>query len=95
VSVTSYKKDPGEELDYVIDWSDWLDTENSEEIFSSSFNVEAGLTKDSQDSTTTTSIVWLSGGSAGEEYRVECTIVTNNSPARTGVRSFAIVCEDR
>ena len=93
MSVTSYKKDPGEELDYIIDWSDWLET--GEEIFSSSFSVDTGIAKDSEDNTATTSTVWLSGGTTDTSYRVECTIVTNNSPARTAVRSFTIVCEDR
>lgn len=93
MSLTSYKKDPGEELDYVIDWSDYLQT--SEVINTSSHSVPAGLTKDTESDTDTTTTVWLSGGTAGETYRVECTIVTNSSPARTAVRSFTIVCEDR
>jgi len=38
---------------------------------------------------------WLSGGTAGTKYRVNCEIVTNSSPARTEQRSIMIKVVER
>lgn len=91
MATTSFAKDPGENLDYGIDWSDWLAA--GETISTSVWTVAAGLTKGSDSNTTTTTTVWLSGGTAGTTYRVENAVTTNAS--RTGVRSFLIVVQDR
>jgi len=87
------KKDPEAVKDYQIDWSDsgngWL---GSDTISSSLFTVGAGLTIDSQSNTTTTATVWLSGGTAGQKYKVNCHIVT--AAGREDDRSFDILVED-
>ena len=74
-------KDPGEILEYLINWSGELTT--GETISTSAFTVPTGITKDSESNTTTTSTVWLSGGTAGREYIVTCTVTTSSTPART------------
>jgi len=91
MATTSFKKDPGETLDYRIDWSDWLG--DGETISTSTWTAEAGITKGADSKTDTTTTVWLSGGTAGSTYRIEDTVTTNGS--RTGVRSFLIVVQDR
>jgi len=85
---TTFKKTPEAVLDYKHDWSDWLDT--GEGITSSTWQVESGLTKDSDTNDTDSATIWLSGGSIGRNYRVTNTIVTDAATPRTESRSFFV-----
>jgi hypothetical protein len=89
--VTQFSKDPSASLDYVNDWTSWLAT--GETISTSTWTVPTGITKDSDSKTSTTTTIWLSGGTAGTVYTVANLIVT--SASRTDERSFRILCEDR
>ena len=84
----TYVKDPQAELDYKFDWapltneapgavSDWL--ASGETIESYTLTIAGGITNvsDSRTDSNTSVTVWLSGGSAGREYRVTCHIVTS------------------
>ena len=88
-----YTKDPSAVIDYQQDWSDWLAA--GETITTSSWAVTpttlSPLAVDSDTETTTAATVWLSGGLAGQVYRVTNTIVT--SAARTEQRSIVIRVE--
>ena len=77
MSSPTYVKDPGAVLDYGFDWSEkgWLAT--GESISESSWTVPEGLTKDSDTNDDTTTTVWLSGGTAGENYEVVNHILTS------------------
>lgn len=95
-----FTKDPGAVLDYLWDWAartnggmleDWLGA--GETIQAATVTVPAGITQDSQSNTATTVTVWLSGGKAGQDYRVACRIVT--SAGRTDERSITIRCRER
>jgi len=85
-------KDPDSVLDYTFDWEAWLalisDTIASEEVV-----VETGITCDSSTISVDTVIVWISGGTAGETYRVTCRIVTTGG--RTDDRSIFIKVKER
>ena len=81
----SFRKGPDEVLDYAGDWSDWL---GSDTIVTSTWTVPTGLTKDSDTATTTTTTVWLSGGTLGEQYDVEACIET--AGGRTACRTIRI-----
>jgi hypothetical protein len=65
----TFEKDPDAILDYVVDWSSWLDGDT---ISSSDWIVPAepagppAVDSDAFSATTTT--VWLSGGTDGETY---------------------------
>lgn len=96
-------KDPEAVLDYKFDWraltngsgkSDWL---ASGETITAGYTITAatGITADSDSRTdTNTSVtVWLSGGTAGETYTLECKIVT--SASRTDERTMTIVVLER
>ena len=85
-----FYKDSDAVLDFSVDWSAWL---SSETISTSSFTVEAGLTKDSESNDTTSATVWLSGGVSGTSYTVTNTITT--SAGRTDERSLTINVIDR
>lgn len=85
------EKDPDAILDYPMDWSSWLET--GETLVTSSWLVDNGLTKDSENNTTTASVVWLSGGVAGQTYLVTNRITT--SLGRQEDRSFRIKVQNR
>ena len=97
-----FRKDPDSVLDYVFDWKalangrgdrDWL--ESGETISTRTVTVDSGITKDSDSITdTNTSVtVWLSGGTAGQNYKVVCRIVTTAS--RTDERTMIIQVRER
>lgn len=86
-----FEKDVDAVLDYGFDWSDWLAT--GETISTSTWTVESGITKDSDSKTSTITSIWLSGGTAGERYRISNLIVT--SASRTDERSFIVVVAER
>jgi len=99
---TSFTKDPEAVLDYTFDWkplthgvpgatSDWLAT--GETISSYTVTVPTGITKDSDSQADGVVTYWLSGGTAGTTYRVECKIVTN--AGRTDERSTWIKVSER
>lgn len=87
----SYIKDPNAVLDYGFDWSSWLAT--GETISTSTWVVPTGITKDSDSKTTTTTTIWLSGGTDGENYDVVNRIVT--SAGRTDDRAITIKVRNR
>jgi len=95
----TFIKDPDAVLDYKFDWkaltngadgatSDWL--ASGETISSYTITASAGITvdSDSQTDTNTSVTVWLSGGTAGNDYTVACKIVT--SVGRTDERTITI-----
>lgn len=84
-------KDPNAVLDYGHDWAGWLS--DGETITASTWTVDAGLTKNSDTHDTTTTTVWLSGGTAGTTYRATNRITT--SGGRTDDRTMRIDVRDR
>lgn len=78
-------KDPAEVLDYTIDWTDLL---AGDTISTSTFTVDAGLTKDAESNSTTSATVTVSGGTAGQNYVVRNVIVT--AASKTRARSFLV-----
>jgi hypothetical protein len=85
-----YTKDPNAKLDYRIDWSAWLETDT---IVTSTWAVPDGLTKVSDSHTTTTSTVWLSGGTLEASYTVVNHIVT--AAGRENDHSFFILIQNK
>lgn len=69
-----FTKDPDALLDYQVDWSAWL--VDGDTIASSTWEVQSGLTLETDASSTTTATAWLSGGTAGATYRVTNRITT-------------------
>jgi hypothetical protein len=66
-------KDPDEVLDYSLNWSPRLD---SDTIATSTWVVPAGITKNSDTNTTTTTTIWLSSGVASTTYDILNRITT-------------------
>lgn len=75
-----FLKEPTEVLDYRIDWSDWLDGLT---IASSTWIVPAGITSEDETNTSTISLIRLSGGTWGETYELQNTIVASDDESET------------
>lgn len=88
-----YLKDPQAILDYGFDWEElnWL--EAGESIVTSTWSVPSGITKESDTHNDTTTTIWLSGGTANNDYIVVNHIVT--SAGREDDRSHIIRVRDR
>lgn len=86
-----YLKDPDDVLDYPFDWADWLAV--GESIVTSVFIVSAGINMDSSSFNSTSSAVWLSGGTASTPYTVTNRITTSQS--RTVDRSITVRVQQR
>lgn len=84
-------KDPSAVLDYVFDWNEWLAT--GETITDHTITADTGITVDSSTESGGKVTVWLSGGTAGENYKVACLITT--SAGRTDERTIWIKVTNR
>jgi hypothetical protein len=84
-------KDPSAVLDYVFDWTEWLAT--GETITDHTITADTGITVDSSTESDGKVIVWLSGGTAGINYKVACLITT--SAGRTDERTIWIKVVER
>ena len=92
-------KDPSAVLDYAFDWKEWLatgetiavDSETGEKLIT--ITADTGIAVDSSTEDAGKVTVWLSGGTAGINYRVACLITT--SAGRTDERTIWIKVTDR
>ncbi len=94
----TYLKDPDAKLDYGFDWKapsedggPWL--ANGETIVTSTWNVPIGITKESDSADDTETVIWLSGGVVGIEYKITNQIVTN--AGRKDNRTMKIQVKER
>lgn len=86
-----FTADPDSVLDYSVDWTAWL--AEGETITSYTFTADTGLTVVSDSEADGVVTVWLTGGTAGRRYKVECQVTTDQD--RTDERSFFLKVVDR
>ena len=91
LTLQSPLKDPSAVLDYVFDWTEWLAT--GETITDHTITADTGITVDSSTELDGKVTVWLSGGTAGINYKVACLITT--SAGRTDERTIWIKVVER
>ena len=92
-------KDPSAVLDYVFDWTEWLatgetiavDSETGEKLIT--ITADTGIAVDSSTEDAGKVTVWLSGGTAGINYKVACLITT--TAGRTDERTIWIKVVER
>lgn len=89
-------KDPVSTLDYQFDWTPWL--EDGEIITAFNLTVTTGITLGTGALAPVQAngkiTYWLSGGTAGSSYTVQCTIETNIA-GRIDNRKMIIKVRDR
>ena len=91
MSFTVYERDANSVLDFMWDWSAWLQV--SEVISSHTINSPVGITIDSSSHTNTTVTAWVSGGTTGTAYDVTCRITTNQG--RTEDRTIRLMTKEK
>ena len=84
-------KDTDEVLDYHINWTARL-TAESDSISTSEWELDEGITKDSDAETSYTTTIWISGGTTGETYSITNRITT--AVGRTYDYTGTILIED-
>lgn len=77
VSIVFYKSAAATNVDFLIDWEDWLAT--GEAIQTATWTLPSGLTQGSSGQVVdgTTTAIFLDGGTKGQAYEVACQIVTD------------------
>lgn len=91
------RKDPSAQLLYEFDWTDWL---GAASIATSTFTItgpDSALTKDNPTivSGSKKTSVRVLGGTAGKTYKLNCNIVTNETPTQTDDRSVNIAVREQ
>lgn len=93
MALKKFIKDPNAKLDYTIDWSAWLESNNDTISAATVPNPPSGLTVvDPVQHTSTLSTVWLEGGTAGSSYDVTVHITTTGG--RQDDRTITITCKE-
>lgn len=86
-----FYKDPDAVLDYSQDWAAWLI--DGDTITASTWDVDDGLTKDSDTHDATGCTVWLSGGTVGTIYRLTNRVTT--AAGRVDDRTIRVKVQQR
>lgn len=73
-----YQKQPGETLDYDVDFGDWLDG-RTDVIESFNINVPSDLTLFASRRTDNVIKVVIGGGISGQKYKVTVSVTTDTS----------------
>lgn len=94
--MADFIKDPQAVLDYKVDWAapaakggPFL--QDGETIATSTWTVQAGITKGSDTKDSTSATVWVSGGTADTEYALTNTVTT--SLGRTDKRTITLLVQ--
>lgn len=82
-----YYKDPSARKDYPVDFTDWLDP-IPDTIASVLWTVPSGITNYSESFTTKIATIWLTGGTLGTTYAINCRITTTGG--RIEEQSFVV-----
>lgn len=85
-----YTKDPDDRIDVSFNWVGFLDGDT---IDTSTFLLPDGLTEFDSSNTTLRTTVWVSGGSAGNLYRVTNRIVTDGGRTKD-MTKYVLVVEE-
>lgn len=89
--MSTFVKDPNAVLDFSCDWSGWL--QDGETITGSEWFPDDGITMGATSFAGGRTVVWLSGGTAGQRYAVTNRITT--SAGRVDDRTLRITVRER
>jgi hypothetical protein len=89
---SSFTKDPDATLDYLVDWSELLDSV-SDYIVSAAVSADTGITVYLQTFTSSRHTIWLQGGTVGNRYRARSKIWTQ--AGRIDERTITVLVRER
>lgn len=87
-----FTKDPVSVLNYKFDWSKWLESDG-DTLSSTTITADSGITVDKQSLASTSVTVWLSGGTVGKRYTIDCAITT--AAGLKSSRKMSVLIVDR
>ena len=101
--LTFPNKDVEEELEYGLNFSDWVSIGDDLQsagtsVVQDGVSVPGGLSDLTVDSVTVVAnivVAWLSAGTLGEKYILKFLAVDNNNPVRTVVRRASIKISEK
>lgn len=71
-------KDPSDKADFTLNWSEELKVMgDNDTILQTVWTVPQGLVLESQNQANGETSVWLSGGTAGQDYMIACRVTTS------------------
>ena len=83
------EKGVDEQKDYSIDFTPELETDETIAVLE--VTATSGITVDTYSESAGIVIIWLSGGTGGEEYIITCTVETSEgSPGRDYTKSIKV-----
>jgi hypothetical protein len=91
VSIPKYTKQPGDKLDYDIDFNEWLSSGDS--LASVNVTADTGITIVNSTIVVSMVKVWLSGGNDGETYKITVKVTTDEG--RIKEQEFRIKVKER
>lgn len=87
----TFEQDPGERYDYMIDARRWLELD---QLAGVAWLPDDGILLENGGFSPGQAVAWLSGGSAGEAYRVACTLTTLGGRVHKVVFYVSVQSED-
>lgn len=92
--MANFDKTPSAELDYTVDWTNWLDSSANEQLNTSVWDIsgDGQLEKMTDFQTDYKTQILLRGGTIGRRYTVRNIISTKNASfSRKDSRSFTVI----
>jgi hypothetical protein len=90
--ITELHQTPTDKLDYTIDFTSWLNLV-SDVINTVAWTVPPGITQSDLSNTSYTATCYLTGGTRGQRYPIDCKITTNAATPRIKTASIAVTIE--
>jgi hypothetical protein len=91
--IAVFSKDPGAELDYTMDWQQWMPPQDRIVNVTWTISPAGTLLNAANSFSTTDTTIWLSAGTDGLTYDVTCEITTNEG--RIDDRTFRVEVVNR
>lgn len=90
--VGTYYKQPVEVLDYDVDFSIWMPSGDVIDLATATVSPSGGLEIDSVTAVVPDNYVkvWVSGGTSGVTYKVECTVTTDDGRVKQAEINIAV-----
>ena len=87
----TFTKDPDATLDYIVDWTDQIAT--NDYIVSAAVSADPGISLHMQTFTSANHTIWLRGGTVNNRYKVRSKIWTQGN--RVDERTITVIVRER
>ena len=95
MKIVDWVKNPESTLDYLFDWSEWMNVGDRIKTFDINIEDQPNTTENlivvQKAKMSKRIIVWLTGGQRNKKYKISCKITTINGRTETSSRTIRIV----